>query len=380
MSDQREQRDHRGLSRAINAVSRILGGTHSGAAPTTGVDRSSIVDCGVYVDGKRQPGEWRYPEALAAVRSVPRSRPAREGTAFVWLGLHEPTEAELTEIAATFNLHELPVEDATIRGYQRPKVERYGDMVFAALRTTRYIEHTELTEFSEIVETGSVMMFIGEDFVITVRHGEGGELASVRAALEAKPELLAQGPWSVAHAVYDRIVDSYVDCAERVEIDIDLMEESVFARQGARGRIQHVYQLKREMVEFRRAVVPLQRPLEAIVGGRLPEVPREIRRYFRDVHDHLTRTVEQLQSFDELLNSIMQARLAQVTVEQNDDMRKIAAWAGIAAVWTAVAGIYGMNFHFMPELHWKYGYPTVLALCVVASLVLYRVFRKSGWL
>jgi magnesium transporter len=374
MADQREHRDHRGLSRAISAVSRILGGGHGGDTSTAGARdaRSSIVDCGVYVDGKREPGEWHYPDALAAARGTDQ--------AFVWLGLHEPTEAELSEIAATFDLHELPVEDATIKGYQRPKIERYGDMVFAGLRTTRYLEHHELTEFSEIVETGSVMMFIGEDFVITVRHGEGGELASVRADLEAKPDLLRHGPWSVAHAVYDRIVDSYVDCAERVEMDIDVMEETVFGRQGGHGRIQHIYQLKREMVEFRRAVVPLQRPLQAIVGGRLPEVPREIRRYFRDVHDHLTRTVEQVQSFDELLNSIMQARLAQVTVEQNDDMRKIAAWAGIAAVWTAVAGIYGMNFHFMPELHWKYGYPTVLALCVVASLVLYRVFRKAGWL
>jgi magnesium transporter len=371
--DQREQRD-RGISRALSAVSRMLGGGHAGetARPSSTNERSSIVDCGVYVDGKRLSGEWQYAEALATAR--------RTSGAFVWLGLHEPTEAELGQIAATFNLHELPVEDATITGYQRPKIERYGDMVFAALRTTRYLDHTELTEFSEIVETGSVMLFIGDTFVITVRHGVGGELSSVRADLEAKPDLLRHGPWAVAHSVYDRVVDSYVDCADRVELDIDMMEESVFGRQGRGRRIQHIYQLKREMLEFRRAVVPLQRPLEAIVGGRLPEVPKEIRRYFRDVHDHLTRTVEQVQSFDELLNSIMQARLAQVSVEQNNDMRKIAAWAAIAAVWTAVAGIYGMNFQFMPELHWKYGYPTVFALCVVLSLVLYRVFRKAGWL
>jgi magnesium transporter len=330
------------------------------------------VDCCVYVDGEREPGDRHYAEAFEVAR--------RTSQAFVWLGLHEPTEDELADIATTFDLHELPVEDAAASGYQRPKIERYGDMIFAGLRTTRYIEHTELTEFSEIVETGSVMLFIGANFVITIRHGVGGELASVRADLEAKPDLLRHGPWAVAHAVYDRAVDSYVDCAERVEMDIDAMEESVFGRQGSRGRIQHIYQLKREIVEFRRAVLPLQRPLEAIIGGRLPQVPKEIRRYFRDVHDHLTRTVEQVQSYDELLNSIMQARLAQVTVEQNNDMRKIAAWAGIAAVWTAVAGIYGMNFRFMPELHWKYGYPTVFALCVVASLVLYRVFRKAGWL
>jgi len=277
-----------------------------------------------------------------------------------------------------FDLHELTVEDA-IGGLQRPKIERYGNLVFAALRTTRYVEHQELTEYSEVVETGSVMMFIGEHFVITVRHGTPAALGAVRADLEAKPDLLGQGPWSVAHAIYDRVVDAYVDCANAVELDLDQLEESVFSRQE-HGRVQRIYQLKRELVEFRRAVVPLQRPLESIVTGRLPEVPKEIRRYFRDVNDHLTRTVEQVQSLDELLNSILQARLAQVTVEQNNDMRKIAAWAGIAAIWTAVAGIYGMNFDVLPEKHWKFGYPGVLLVCLVASVVLYRFFRKNGWL
>lgn len=369
-----EQRDQRGLSRALSAVSRMLSGGHNGdtAAQQPAPRQNSVVDCGVYADGRRLPSAGGYREALATARRTPH--------AFVWLGLHEPTEGDLADIAATFELHELPVEDAAITGYQRPKIEPYADMIFAGLRTTRYIEHTELTEVSEIVETGSVMIFIGSDFVITVRHGVGGELASVRADLEAKPDLLRHGPWSVAHAVYDRVVDSYVECADQVEMDIDLMEESVFSRQSGRAGIQYIYQLKREIVEFRRAVLPLQRPLEAIINGRLPQVPAEIRRYFRDVHDHLARTVEQVQSFDELLNSIMQARLAQVTVEQNNDMRKIAAWAGIAAVWTAVAGIYGMNFEYMPELHWKYSYPTVWAFCVLASIALYRVFRKSGWL
>jgi magnesium transporter len=368
-----DPRDHRGLSRALSAVTRILGtGNVEGeAASRRHTGRSAVVDCALYVGGERQPGEWHYDEALAAAR--------RRQQAFVWLGLHEPAEAELADIANTFELHELAVEDA-LKEFQRPKIERYGDTVFAVVRTTRYVEHTELTESSEVVETGSVSLFIGQHFVITVRHGTAGELAPVRAMLEDRPELLAQGPWSVAHAVYDRIVDSYLECAAAVEVDLDMLEESVFGRSGARGGIQRIYQLKRELVEFRRAVVPLQRPLDGIVAGRMPEVPKEIRRYFRDVTDHLTRTVEQVQSFEELLNSILQARLAQVTVEQNDDMRKIAAWAGIAAVWTSVAGIYGMNFDRIPELHWKYGYPMVWAFCVLASLVLYRFFRKNGWL
>jgi magnesium transporter len=367
-----EPRDHRGLTRALNAVTRILGAGHEDG-PTSGSrsGRSAVIDCALYVDGKRETGDWDYRAALSAARRRPR--------AFVWLGLHEPGEDELAEIGSTFALHELAVEDA-IKAFQRPKIERYGEMVFAVVRTTRYVEHTELTESSEVVETGSVAMFLGDHFVITVRHGTAGELAPVRALLESKPELLVHGPWSVAHAVYDRIVDSYVDCAAAVELDLDMLEESVFGRGGARGGIQRIYQLKRELVEFRRAVVPLQRPIDALVAGRLSEVPKEVRRYFRDVSDHLTRTVEQVQSFDELLNSILQARLAQVTVEQNDDMRKIAAWAGIAAVWTSIAGIYGMNFDRMPELHWYFGYPMALGLMLVLSVALYWSFKKRDWL
>lgn len=370
-----DQRDHRGLSRAFTAVTRMLGGNDRDEAPAPRPGGSAIVDCGLYIDGERQPGAWEYPEALKEVQR-------RDRHAFVWLGVHEPDEVELGQIAKVFDLHELSVEDA-LNSHQRPKIERYNDMIFAALRTTRYVPHRELTESSEVVETGSVMMFLGDHFIITVRHGAGTGLAAVRAELESKPELLRQGPWSVAHAVYDRIVDSYLECAAGVEVDIDMIEETVFARptRNSPGTgISRIYQLKRELVEFRRAVVPLQRPVDAIVAGRLPEVPKEVRRYFRDVNDHLSRTVEQVTAFDELLNSILQARLAQVTVDQNNDMRKIAAWAGIAAVWTAVAGIYGMNFRFIPETHWKYGYPTVILFCVLASGVLYRFFRKSGWL
>jgi magnesium transporter len=364
------ERDHRGLTRAaFHAVTRILG-TPPPSRAEFRHEHDAIVDCAVYVRGVRQPGHWGYAEALATVRRTPQ--------AFVWLGLHEPTADELADIATTYELHELPVEDA-VKSFQRPKIERYPAMTFAALRTTRYVEHTELTDTSEVVETGNVMMFIGRDFVITVRHGVSSELRSLRADLEHKPELLAQGPWAVAHGIYDRIVDSYLECAGDVERDIDQLEDSVFAR-DRRGSIQRIYQLKRELVEFKRAVLPLQRPLTDLAGGQIADVPVEMQRYFRDVNDHLSRTVDQVTSYDELLNSILSARLTQVTVDQNDDMRKIAAWAGIAAVWTAIAGIYGMNFHYMPETHWRYGYFAVLGISLVASLVLYRQFRKSGWL
>ncbi len=364
-----------GLSRAIaapvRAVTRIF--TAAGGHPVVPSRRptgTGLVDCGVYLDGKRQDGELAdYAAALAS---------ARQKGGFVWLGLHEPGEAELGEIARVFYLDEFAVEDA-VTGGQRAKIEQYGEMTFLVVRTARYVEHQELTETSEIVETGDLMMFIGPDYVITVRHGELSALGGIRHALELNPDLLAIGPWAVVYAVLDRVVDSYVEVADRVEGDIDMVESNVFARES-HGRIARIYQLKRELVEFKRAVMPLQRPLTAMVDGRLGNMPDEVMRNFRDVNDHLLRTVEQVVSYDDLLNSILQARLAQVSVDQNNDMRKIAAWAAIAAMQTAIAGIYGMNFTNMPELHYKYGYPLVLVVMFASAVALYRLFRRSGWL
>jgi magnesium transporter len=355
----------------VRAMTRILNADGSPPTPApAGPGRSSVVDCGLYVDGRRQPGDWTYAEALAAAR--------REEHGFVWLGLHQPELAEMTAIAETYGLHELAVEDA-VKAEQRPKLEQFGDVSFLVLRTARYCEHDELTENSEVVETGQVMLFIGPNFLISVRHGDASRLSPVRADLETKQELLLQGPWAVAYAVTDRVVDLYLEVADQIEDDLDVLEAEVFDRNGG-GRIQRIYQMKRELVEFKRAVIPLQRPLMTLTSQVNRDVPKEIRRYFRDVQDHLSRTVEQVNSYDDLLNSILQARLAQVTVDQNNDMRKIAAWAAIAAFWTGVAGIYGMNFENMPELKMTYGYPTVLALMLGVSLYLYRWFRRNGWL
>ncbi|MGK5442564.1 magnesium/cobalt transporter CorA [Micromonospora sp. URMC 105] len=355
----------------VRAMSRILNadGTPRIPAPAE-PERSGVVDCGLYVDGERRPGQWHYADALEAAR--------RERNGFVWLGLHEPELAEMTAIAETYGLHELAVEDA-VKAQQRPKLERFGEVSFLVLRTARYCEHAELTENSEVVETGQVMLFIGPNFLISVRHGDACRLAPVRADLEAKRELLRHGPWAVAYAITDRVVDLYLEVADQLEDDLDVLEADVFDRQST-GRIQRIYQMKRELVEFKRAVSPLQRPLLTLTAQVNREVPEEVRRYFRDVLDHLSRTVEQVNSYDDLLNSILQARLAQVTVDQNNDMRKIAAWAAIAAVWTAFAGVYGMNFENMPELKWTYGYPGVLALMLAISLALYRWFRRNGWL
>ncbi|HEY0701069.1 MAG TPA: magnesium/cobalt transporter CorA [Micromonospora sp.] len=356
----------------VRAMTRILNSEvgQQRSPVDRGPWRNPVVDCGLYVDGVRQSGDLDYVEALAVARRRP--------DAFVWLGLHEPGLTEMVGVAEAYGLHELAVEDA-VKAQQRPKLEQFGEVSFLALRTARYCEHDELTEKTEVVETGQVMLFIGPRFVISVRHGDACRLAPVRADLESKRELLAQGPWAVAYGITDRVVDLYLEVADQIEDDLDILEAEVFGRQTY-GRIQRIYPMTRELVEFKRAVVPLQRPLMTLTAQINRDVPKEVRRYFRDVQDHLTRTVEQVNAYDDLLNSILQVRLAQVTVEQNNDMRKIAAWAAIAAVWTAIAGIYGMNFRHMPELTWTYGYPGVLALMLTISLGLYRWFRRNGWL
>jgi magnesium transporter len=353
-------------------MNRFLGAT-DGTGPSLRLSHagSAVVDCGVYVNGKRELGDFSPGEALQVART--------RDNAFVWLGLHEPTQDEMSQIASIYGLHELAVEDA-VKAEQRAKLEQFGTVHFLVLRTARYVRHGELTETSQVVETGQMMIFVGEHFVITVRHGDASELAPVRADLETEHgALLEQGPWAVAYAVTDRVVDLYLAVADQVEADLDIIEEGVFSRDSA-SPIQAIYQMKRELVEFRRAVLPLQRPLAAITSPQSRVVPKEIRRYFRDVQDHLTRTVEQVSSYDDLLNSILQARLAQVTVDQNNDMRKIAAWAGISAVWTAIAGVYGMNFVHMPETKWLYGYPIMITVMLLISVLLYRAFRRNGWL
>ena len=370
-----ERDSDRAMSQAckapVRAVTRMLprNADDQPQTPLKYADRSGLVDCALYVDGVRQPGRPDPADALAQAN--------QHDNAFVWIGLHEPSLAELEDIADTYGLHALAVED-TVKARQRPKLERYESVTFVVLRTARYVEHREFTAHTDVVETGDVMMFLAPKFVITVRHGAACKLAPVRADLEQRRDLLAQGPWAVFHAVCDSIVDVYLEVAGSMENDIDVVEEHVFSRDG--GDIQRIYQLKRELVEFKRAVFPLQRPMSALVGGEVPGIPKEIRRYIRDVADHLSRVVEQLSTFDDLLNSILQARLAQVTVDQNNDMRKIAAWAAIAALQTAIAGIYGMNFDYMPELRWRYGYFGVILLMAVSAVVLHRLLRRSGWL
>ncbi|MFI1430721.1 magnesium and cobalt transport protein CorA [Streptomyces lydicus] len=350
---------------------------------TPACPNSAIVDCGVYREGRRVSDHVSPAEAMAGVRS--------EG-GFAWIGLHEPTEAEFAGIAKEFGLHPLAVEDA-VHAHQRPKLERYDETLFTVFKTVHYVEHTELTATSEVVETGEVMCFTGRDFIVTVRHGGQGSLRALRHRLQDDPELLAKGPSAVLHAIADQVVDGYMAVANAVQDDIDEVEIDVFssgtngkgngngtkgsAKGGDAGRI---YQLKREVLEFKRAVSPLLRPMQLLSERPMRLVDSDIQKYFRDVADHLARVNEQVLSFDDLLNSILQANLSQAAVAQNEDMRKITAWAAIFAVPTMIAGIYGMNFTYMPELHWKYGYPAMMLVTVAICVGIHRGFKRNGWL
>ncbi|MHA6629267.1 magnesium and cobalt transport protein CorA [Pseudonocardia sichuanensis] len=329
-----------------------------------------VVDCAVYVDGERLPGRWSHEEALAEVRL--------RDNAFVWIGLHEPAEEQITGIADVFGLHELAVEDA-VHAHQRPKLERYDDMLFMVLKTVCYRGRPDPSAEHEIVETGEVMVFLGADFVITVRHGDHSSLREVRRTLESDPEQLALGPAAVLHAIADHVVDSYLDVTTAIEDDIEDMETQVFAPRSSVDSEQ-IYVMKREVLELRRAVVPLGAPVRKLTEGYSSLVPHDVRSYFRDVDDHLVTVTERIAGFNELLTTLIDAALAKITLRQNSDMRKITAYVAIISVPTMIAGLYGMNFDEMPGLHSPLGYPLTLIAIVATCLALFRVFRRNEWL
>jgi magnesium transporter len=321
-----------------------------------------IVDCAVYEDGARREGQLALTQAGAAAE--------RDGS-FVWIGVYEPSEDEFDAVRREFDLHELAVEDAVV-AHQRPKVERYGDTLLVVLKTVRY------TGRLQDVETGEILLFVNRDFVVTVRHGQAA-LHDVRLQVEKRPDLLRYGTGAVLYAIVDRIVDDYEPVVEAVEADIQDIEHDVFAptRTNPAGRI---YALEREVLDLHRAIAPLSPAVDKLARGQHEIIHPELRTYFRDVHDHLLRVSGRIEGFRDLLSSALQANLTQAAVRQNEDMRKISAWVAIAAVPTSVAAIYGMNFSFMPELEWRYGYPVVLGSIVLLCALLYWRFRRSGWL
>ena len=322
-----------------------------------------IVDCAIYEDGVRRDGKVELEHAYDG-----RLKPG----GFVWIGLYEPTEQEFEALRREFGLHPLAVEDA-IHAHQRPKLEIYDSMVFMVLKTARYVDPTE------VIELGEVLVFLGEDFMITVRHGEASSLIGVREALDKEPERLKHGPSVALHAILDRIVDDYQPAIDGLEQDIDEVEEQLFSGERV-NPAERIYKLQREVLGFRKATSPLVEPVEKLAAGHYLQIHPEVRDYFRDVNDHLIRVRDQLDAMHDLLASSLQANLAQVTVRQNEDMRKISAWVAMAAVPTAIAGIYGMNFEHMPELRWEFGYPAVLALILAICAILYYRFKRAGWL
>ncbi|WP_433003128.1 magnesium and cobalt transport protein CorA [Kribbella sp. CA-294648] len=351
------------------------GGSDEIGSAADGLNSSAVLGWAYYCDGVRVNDHTTYPAALAA---------ARRGKGFVWIGLLEPTAEQIAGLGDEFGLHPLALEDA-VKAHQRPKLEQYAggepgqETLFAVFKTVRYVPHDELTASSEVVETGDVMVFCGSGFVVTVRHGRHGELTGLRQSLEAEPARLAKGPGAVLHAIADLVVDTYLKVADEVQLDIDLVEAEMFSPRGWRN-IERVYQLKREVLELRRAVAPLAEPLRSLSERDSRLVPSEIRLYFRDVDDHLQRVRDQIAGFDELLSSILAAGLAQVQVAENEDMRRIAAWVAILAADTMLAGIYGMNFDHMPELTTRYGYYVVLGAMALLSVALFVFFKRKRWL
>ncbi|WP_329131186.1 magnesium/cobalt transporter CorA [Streptomyces sp. NBC_01476] len=328
-----------------------------------------VVDCAVYEDGCRvaslPPGE-----ALAAARKRPGG--------FAWIGLHQPEQEHLAEIAEVFGLHPLAVEDA-VQAHQRPKLERYGDTLFLVLKTIVFVEHEKLTATSEVVDTGELMIFLGTDFVVVVRHGSAPGLTRVRRALEQHPEMLGHGPAAVLHAITDQVVDDYLDVADEVELDVEELESDVFSATHG-DDAERIYQLKRELIEFKRAVHPMARPLQRLSEESDALINAEMGRYFRDVADHLSQVRERLAGYSELVDGLLAANLSQLAVQQNVDMRRISASAAILAIPTMIAGFYGMNFDHMPELRWTFGYPLMLGVTAALSALCYRAFRRYGWL
>jgi magnesium transporter len=336
-----------------------------------------IVDNAIYVEGRRTEEPRSLQETYEAVRQ-------RRGVA--WIGLYRPAEEEFASVAGEFGLHPLAVEDA-IRAHQRPKIERYGETLFVVLRPARYIDETETVEFGEI------HVFVGEDFVVTVRHGETPVLGEVRKRLEADPELLRRGPEAILYAIMDRVVDGYGPVVAGLENDIDEIETEVFS--GNPGVSRRIYELSREVIQFQRAIKPLAGILASLISGfEKYDIDPELQRYLRDVQDHVLRVTEQVDGFRDLLQSILNVNLTLVSlaqneevkalteasIEQNEEVKRISAWAAILFAPTLIGTVYGMNFDRMPELHWAFGYPFALLLMVLVSVTLYLIFRHRGWL
>ena len=334
----------------------------------TGGDRHDdavIIDCAVYRSGARldaPPGELDLPATVQRLGSDD----------FVWLGVHEPGPDELADVADALSLHPLAVEDA-VKAHQRPKIEQYDDATFIVVKTLTYEDRLDA------VETGEVATFLGPHYIVTVRHGAGANLEPARRRAEVHQHHLGHGPHAAFYAILDEVVDGYAEVAAALEQDVNEVETSVFSSERTHDS-ERIYRLKRELLEVRRAVTPLRDPLVRLLHSDAGMASNEALPFFRDAVDHLMRVAETVDTLDSLLDSALSAHLARLSIQQNDDTRRISAVAALFLAPTLIAGVYGMNFQHMPELAWKYGYGFALFLMVAVSYGLYRAFKSSGWL
>jgi magnesium transporter len=347
-------------------------------AATDASVEQSVVDAGIYRDGRR----IATPDAVAGMAKLLADQPG----AMAWIGLYRPAEAQLITVADEFGLHEVAVEDAIV-AHQRPKLERYGRMLFVVLRAAVYRDDIEEVEFGEI------HVFVGPDFVITVRHSSAPDLGAVRSRMEDDPELLSRGPEAVLYAILDSVVDGYAPVVAGLQKDIDEIETQVFGGDPKVSR--RIYELSGEVIEFQRATRPLLAMLEGLIAGFAKYgTDEELQRYLRDVADHATTVVERVDNFRQMLSDVLTVnatlvnqaqneeikRLTEASYDQNEEVKRVSAWAAILFAPTLIGTIYGMNFDSIPELHWGYGYPFALALMLLTSVTLFLVFKSRGWL
>lgn len=320
-----------------------------------------IVNCAAYAEGKRITDLQ-----LSEVADVLQTK-----NQFVWIGLHEPSEKILEQVQKEFNLHDLAVEDAH-SAHQRPKLEQYGDSIFVVLRTVQMNpEHH--------VELGETHFFVGDNFIVVVRHGYSVPYTEVRARCEATPEHMRKGQGFVLYALMDFIVDRYFPVVHELEQDLERIEHKIFKEKPTRETTEQIYDLKRELLEVKRSASPLVDICNRLMRFEYRCIPEETRPYFRDVYDHAVRINEAIDNTRELLNSAMEANFSLISISQSEVGKKFAGWAAIIAVPTMVAGFYGMNFRFMPELEWHYGYFAVVGVTLLICITLYYFFRRSGW-
>lgn len=324
---------------------------------------NEVVNCAAYHEGRRVANV-----GLSEIKTI-LQQPDR----FVWIGLHEPSEALLCEVQEAFNLHDLAVEDAH-NAHQRPKIESYGDTLFIVLRTAQmnFAEHH--------IDFGETHFFVGANFLVTVRHGSSLSYADVRNRCESTPHLLRKGQGFALYAVMDSIVDQYFPVVDALESELTEIEEKIFKEKPTRETTEQIYFLKRELLEVKRAVSPLIDICNRLTRFDIKLVSEETQNYFRDIYDHAVRINEMVDNARELLNTALDANFSLISISQNDVSKKFAGWAAIIAVPTMVAGFYGMNFKFMPELDWEYGYPFVVGLTVTLCIIVYLLFKRSGWL